>query len=127
MADVRAEFALRGDQEWAKGGRTDKDPGVLCDALSGIIRSCAAEVFGVRSSCRTTPYAISKLQDLIKHLVSKDPLWWVYPATVIRVAQARARVRTLWDVQLAAQRLGLKIDRSTANPDALRFGVQKAF
>ena len=112
-ADKRTDFARAVALEWSQTPHLDNHPGRLCASLSHIIQTCAKQVFGVRSSGTSTPYAIVRMRKIIQRLISDDPLWWVNPSTVAQVARARARVRALWDIQLAAQRLGLKLDRST--------------
>ena len=112
-ADKKAEFTRAVDLEWSLTAHSDRRPGVLCSDLSEVIQKCAAEIFGVRSSGASTPFAIVRTQKLIRHLMSSGPFWWTSPITVTRIARARARIRTLWDIQLAAQRMGLKLDRHT--------------
>ena len=45
--------------------------------------------------------------------MSEGPIRWSSPATITRIARAGARIRILWDIELAAHRMGHNVDRST--------------
>ena len=127
-AEKKADFARAVDVEWSQSPHPNAHPGILRADLSCIIQKCAKEIFAVRLSGTSTPFAIVRMQKLRNHLMSGGPFWWANPVTVTRVARAKARVSALWDLHLAAQRPGLKLDRSTPPTRAHNVAVyQKHF
>ena len=109
-SDKKAEFSRAVDLEWSLTAHSDRRPGILCSDLSQAIQKCAAEIFGVRSSGASTPFAIVRTQKLIKHLMSSGPFWRTSPLTVTRFSGARLGYARCGTCSL---RMGLKLDRHT--------------